>query len=560
MWRKVRRKLMPHFVNAYENIVTDALEGLLLSSSGAHLARLDGFPGTKVIINRKHSPNKVAVVSGGGSGHEPAHAGFVGRGMLAAAVCGEIFASPSVDAVLAAILAVTGKAGCLLVVKNYTGDRLNFGLAAEKARAMGKKVAMVIVADDISIDGHPKPRGIAGTLIVHKIAGYFAERGRSLEVVTAKASAVAKEVVTCGVALSTCNVPGNAEVQRIPDGKAELGLGIHGEPGANVIELSSATNVAELIRTKLLSRVKKSTGYAMLINNLGGMTALEMNIVSRALLTGAKSARITHVIGPAPLMTALDMQGFSVSLMPLSAEITTALGFAVEPKCWPGLQRMMTTRLVGVHKSMTGRPFTASKNEKVRTYLLAACDQLIKYESHLNELDSKIGDGDTGTTIAAAAFALKKNIDVLPLAHFDELCSAISKQLMAAMGGSSGVLLAILFASAAATSAEGRYWTIAFLEGLNKVKHYGGAKLGDRTMIDALEPALQNLANGKTLRVAASVARQGADATAVMQKAAAGRASYVPSSNLDGIVDPGAEAVALLFEALADAKLPGMKA
>jgi len=137
---------VPHLINAKEDIVTEALEGFLLTAGSKDLVRLDGFPGTKVIVNRKHNPNKVAIVSGGGSGHEPAHAGFVGKGMLAAAVCGEIFASPSVDAILAGILAVTGKAGCLLIVKNYTGDRLNFGLAAEKARALGKKVWMVIVA------------------------------------------------------------------------------------------------------------------------------------------------------------------------------------------------------------------------------------------------------------------------------------------------------------------------------------------------------------------------------------------------------------------------------
>jgi ATP-dependent dihydroxyacetone kinase len=542
---------MPHFINSKENIVTEALEGFLLTAGSKDIVRLDGFPGTKVIVNRKHSLNKVAIVSGGGSGHEPAHAGFVGKGMLAAAVCGEIFASPSVDAILAGILAVTGKAGCLLIVKNYTGDRLNFGLAAEKARALGKNVSMVIVADDISIEEHTNPRGIAGTLFVHKVAGYYAEKGRSLAVVTAKANAVAKTVVTYAVSLSSCNLPGNVQEQRIPNGKAELGLGIHGEPGAKIIEYDSAQQIVELVRAKLLKKAKRSKSYAMLINNLGATTPIEMNIISGALLSGVGAAKITHVVGPAALMTALDMHGFSASLIPMTADIATAFGFAVEPKSWPGLHKVVKSRAQAVHKNLKAKSVPASKNDTISALIIAACDQLIAHESHLNHLDSKIGDGDTGSTVATAARALKNDISSLPLAQFDQLCSAISNRLLAAMGGSSGVLLAILFASTSASAAEGRCWTIAFLEGLNKVKEYGGAKLGDRTMIDALEPALHALAKGKTLQVAATLARQGAEATAKMQKAAAGRASYVPSDSLGGIVDPGAEAVAVLFEALA---------
>jgi dihydroxyacetone kinase len=549
---------VPHFVNSKEDVVTEALEGFLLSRGNKDIVRLDGFPSTKVIFNRRHNPNKVAVVSGGGSGHEPAHAGFVGRGMLAAAVCGEIFASPSVDAILAGILSVTGKAGCLLIVKNYTGDRLNFGLAAEKARALGKKVWMVIVADDISIEGHINPRGIAGTLLVHKVAGYYAEKGRSLVVVAAKANAVAKAVVTYGVSLSSCNVPGNIQEQRIPDGKVELGLGIHGEPGAKVIQFDSAQQVSELVRTKLLEKAKKSKSYAMLINNLGSSTPIEMNIISRALLSGVGAAKITHVVGPASLMTALDMHGFSASLIAMTSDIATALAFEVEPKSWPGLHKVVKSTAQVVHKNLKVKSIPASKNDAASKLIIAACDQLIAHESRLNYLDSKIGDGDTGSTIATAARALKNDIGNLPLAKFDRLCSAISNRLLATMGGSSGVLLAILFASTAASAAEGRYWTIAFLEGLNKVKDYGGANLGDRTMIDALEPALIALAHGETVEVASNLARQGANATAKMRNAAAGRASYVHSDNLHGVIDPGAEAVAILFSALAQTKLNGL--
>ena len=172
---------MAQFINSKETLVVDSIDGLLRSSGGSNLARLDGYPAIKVVLRTDHKPDKkVAIVAGGGSGHEPAHAGFVGPGMLTAAVCGEIFSSPSVDAVFAAIMAVTGKAGCLLIFKNYTGDRLNFGLAAEKARAFGRKVEVVIVKDDIALPDIPQPRGIAGVMFVEKIAGHFAEKGMPL--------------------------------------------------------------------------------------------------------------------------------------------------------------------------------------------------------------------------------------------------------------------------------------------------------------------------------------------------------------------------------------------
>ncbi|MEL6588398.1 MAG: dihydroxyacetone kinase subunit DhaK, partial [Pseudomonadota bacterium] len=190
---------------------------------------LDGYPHIKVVYRANWDRSKVALVSGGGSGHEPAHAGFVGTGMLTAAVCGEVFASPSVEAVLAGILEVTGEAGCLLIVKNYTGDRLNFGLAAERARALGRKVEMVVVDDDIALPDLPQPRGVAGTLFVHKVAGALAEQGHSLEDVTAAAQKVIGTVTSIGTSLDTCTVPGSPKEDRIPAGKAELGLGIHGE-------------------------------------------------------------------------------------------------------------------------------------------------------------------------------------------------------------------------------------------------------------------------------------------------------------------------------------------
>ena len=168
------------FFNQRTSLVSDVIEGAIIASPWNNLARLESDPAIRVVVRSDLNKSNVAVISGGGSGHEPAHVGFIGKGMLTAAVCGDIFASPSVDAVLTAIQAVTGEAGCLLIVKNYTGDRLNFGLAAEKAKRDGLKGEMVIVADVIALPDNKQPRGIAGTALVHKIAGYAAEQGKSL--------------------------------------------------------------------------------------------------------------------------------------------------------------------------------------------------------------------------------------------------------------------------------------------------------------------------------------------------------------------------------------------
>ncbi|MDB5683140.1 MAG: dak [Sphingomonas bacterium] len=226
-------------------VVPDLVDALVRSDR--RLARIDGH---NVVLRVDPSPpadDRVALISGGGPGHEPAHAGYVGAGMLTAAVLGEVFTSPSVDAVLAAIRAVTGAAGCLLIVKNYTGDRLNFGLAAQIARAEGLNVEMVLVDDDAATGGGSRvgARGLAGTVLVHKIAGAAATTGATL----AEAQAVAERAIsglsTMGVALSPCILPGAAAANfTLPRDEVEFGLGIHGEQG---VSREGVAPVAELV-------------------------------------------------------------------------------------------------------------------------------------------------------------------------------------------------------------------------------------------------------------------------------------------------------------------------
>ncbi len=239
-----------HFIEARDSLVTDAIDGLLAARGGA-LARLDGYPDIRVVVRAERDPNKVAIISGGGSGHEPTHAGFVGEGLLDAAVCGDVFASPSADAVLAGILAVSGPAGCLVVVKNYAGDRLNFGLAAERARGLGIAVETVLVADDIALPEAKQPRGIAGTLFVHKVAGHAAAAGLPLAEVAERARKAASVARSLGIAVSTATIPGSHRAERMAEGQAELGLGIHGEPGAERLALPQASELARIMAERL---------------------------------------------------------------------------------------------------------------------------------------------------------------------------------------------------------------------------------------------------------------------------------------------------------------------
>jgi len=537
------------FVNGTESLVVDAIDGLLRSSGGANLARLDGYPGIKVVLRTDHRRGRVAIVAGGGSGHEPAHASFVGKGMLTAAVCGEVFASPSVDAVFAAIMAVTGKGGCLVIIKNYTGDRLNFGLAAERARALGRKVEVVIVKDDIAMPDVLQPRGIAGVAIVEKVAGHYAELGANLKTVAAMARKAADHVVSLGISLSSCTLPGIGREDRVPRGKAELGLGIHGEPGSELVTFEGARQTALVLLDRLFAAARPARSYALLLNNLGSTTALEMNLLTNEVLASRRGARIKLVLGPATLVSSLDMHGFSLSLLPLTPEFEKALLSPASPLVWPRVRSHVRPRLVKLPRELKRKPLRASRNPALSAVVSRACDVLIAAEGKLNALDAKVGDGDTGSTVATAARHLQAALPLMPLARLDRFFAATSEALSRSMGGSSGVLLAIFFAAASQSASDGASWQDSLAAGLVAMMAHVGARPGDRTMVDALAPALGALPTG--LAKAATAARAGADATARMQAARAGRSSHVPASHLKGVPDPGAEAIALLLEGLA---------
>lgn len=540
------------FYDDRKQLVNDAIEGLVLSAPHGNLMRLDIDPAIRIVARSDWDKSRVAVISGGGAGHEPAHAGFVGKGMLTAAVCGDLFASPSVDAVLNAIVAVTGDRGCLLIVKNYTGDRLNFGLAAEKAKRYGLKVEMVIVADDIALPDNKQPRGIAGTALVHKIAGYAAEHGKSLSEVRDIAQQASDNVFSLGVAMESCNLPGSDDAQgRIKPGQVELGLGIHGEPGASVVESHNSKALIDMLVKPLKAQVGDAR-VAVLINNLGGVSALEMALLTKELAHSVLQEQIAWLIGPAPLVSSLDMKGFSLSVLKLTPDFERALQADVETVGWlkpVAFAPVKTVKHSKVYDDLDIRP---SDNPTVAARVSQIVQTLIQLENRLNALDAKVGDGDTGSTFALGARDIADLLDKgeLPLNNSAQLLQLVGDRLATVMGGSSGVLMSIFFTAAGQSLQRGDALADALLKGLAQMKQYGGADLGDRTLIDALQPALEALRD-KDLPAAAHAAKAGAEKTASMQKAGAGRASYVNSQNLAGVTDPGAVAVADVFAALA---------
>ena len=544
------------FMNDRKTLINDVIEGVILTSPYKNLAKLDVDPAIRVVVRRDWDKKKVALISGGGSGHEPAHVGFVGKGMLTAAVCGEVFASPSVDAVLNAIVAVTGKAGCLLIVKNYTGDRLNFGLAAEKAKGMGYDVELVMVSDDISLPDNKQPRGIAGTVLVHKIAGYAAEQGKSLKDVTKIAQQAIDATASIGVAAAGCSLPGGGEdeeEQRIESGHVELGLGIHGEPGVSTMKTQNSKKVVDTLVEKLQQHVKKSDKLAVLINNLGGVSPLEMSQITKEVVHSALGSSVRYLIGPASLVSALDMKGFSLSVIALKGGIEEALLAEVEAAGWHPLVKLEKLATKKGKAISDKKSVKASSNAEVGKIVETITQTLSGLEDELNKLDAKVGDGDTGSTFATGARDIQKQNKgkKLPLNNVADLLGVVGDRLATVMGGSSGVLMSIFFTAAGKKVAEGEKLPKALLFGLERMKHYGGADLGDRTMIDALQPALEALGKKDALKGAAKAAAKGAKDTASMKKANAGRSSYLSSDSLKGVKDPGAVAVEKVFEALA---------
>lgn len=311
---------MKKLIQDKNTILKDMLDGNTVSNNDVEVV-------SDTIVVRKHKKQSgVALVSGGGSGHEPAHAGFVAEGMLDAAVCGEIFTSPTPDKILDAIKAVDNGDGVLLVIKNYAGDVMNFEMAQEMAQMEDIKVESVIVRDDIAISDPEKRRGVAGTVFVHKYAGYLAEKGVALDEIKSKVEALLPDIKSIGMALTPPMVPTTGKNGfDIEDNQMEIGIGIHGEKGLHREDVQPINVIVERLLDQLYKEIEKKPLIVM-VNGMGGTPLSELNIVTKYLDEQFNQNDIDvkqWFVGD--YMTALDMQGFSITVLPFSEELSEAL-------------------------------------------------------------------------------------------------------------------------------------------------------------------------------------------------------------------------------------------
>jgi dihydroxyacetone kinase-like protein len=317
---------MKKLINASENVVNEALQGM--ASAHSDLIKVQFSP---TFIYRADAPvkNKVAVISGGGSGHEPMHGGFVGLGMLDAACPGAVFTSPTPDQMLAATKAVDGGKGTLHIVKNYTGDVMNFELAADMARADGLQVESVVIDDDVAVKDSTWTagrRGVGATILAEKICGAAAEAGKSLAEVRDLCKKVNAQGRSMGMALTSCTVPHVGKPTfALPEDEMEVGVGIHGEPGRTRMKIKPADEIVELLMEPILSDIPYKSGdeVLMFVNGLGGTPLIELYIVYRKAEEIAKKAglKITrNLVGS--YITSLEMAGTSITLLKLDDQLT----------------------------------------------------------------------------------------------------------------------------------------------------------------------------------------------------------------------------------------------
>ena len=558
---------MKKLINDPRHLVRELLEGTVDLSPNLALLEAEN-----VVVRSDLPPpaeRKVAVLSGGGSGHEPAHAGYVGRGMLSAAIAGDVFTSPSTDAVLAAILAVSGPAGALLVVKNYTGDRLNFGLAAELARQQGIPVEMVVVADDVSLRELVKPerrRGIAGTVLVHKLAGAAADRGLPLAAVADIARSAAGQLGSMGVGLGACIVPAAGTPGfELGENEIEFGLGIHGEKGVERTSIRSADDIAASLLEVIVKdrRLASGSQVALLVNGLGGTALMELAIMARASFRYLRSRGIAVPRAwSGNFMTAIEMPGCSLTLLPLNAEREALLDDPTSAPAWPGGGRVTSQReIVAAPVQITTAPTASGPlSPRLKQATLAVATALEAAEARLTDLDSRTGDGDLGASMARGAAAIRAMPDEsysTPARLLADLGDAVRR----AIAGSSGPFYATALLRASARLHDlpepgAAEWLGAFEAGIEAITELGGAKPGDRTMVDALVPAMEAWRTSG-FASAADAAWRGAEATSEMFPVL-GRASYLGRRAV-GTPDGGAIAVAIWLAALSDEIVGGRR-
>lgn len=559
---------------------------------------LDFDPKFKVISKEEINQDKVTLISGGGSGHEPAHAGFVGTGMLDAAVCGDVFASPSQIQVYQAIRRTASTKGSLLIIKNYSGDIMNFKNAAHLATEDGIEVDYVKVDDDIAVEDSLYTvgrRGVAGTVLVHKVAGAAAEAGLSLAEVKEAAQHAIDHVRSIGFAYTSCTVPAKGTPTfHIEENEMEYGVGIHGEPGIRREKIVPADELAQRMVTSLLDNLQmndqKQEEVAVLINGFGGTPLQELYLLNNSVIREltAKNKQVFKVF-VGNYMTSIDMAGASVTIMKLDETLkkwlsapcdTPALSIKgpFEPVNYTEVIQEEKADSNVSFKNNTDAAAAVIKNNRFTlqniVYLLDQMSQvIIENEVPFCELDSHAGDGDFGMSVAKGFKQLKvewEDILAHHLTNIGEFLDACSMVIMEYCGGASGPIWGSGFRAASKNVQQKEELTIqefadmmqAVVKGIQETgeRSFGrGAVVGDKTLIDALVPFAdawtQSAEQGDDIKVAASKAAEAAvqgSKNTIEIVARMGRAGTVGERSI-GYPDAGAHALGVIFTELAKA-------
>lgn len=589
---------MKKIMNTAESFVYDMCHGM----AKAH-PELEFVEKYKVVKKKVIDRDKVTLISGGGSGHEPAHAGFVGTGMLDAAVCGDIFASPSQIQVYNALKMTASKKGTLMIVKNYSGDCMNFNNAGALAKEDGIRVDAVYVNDDIAVKDSLYTvgrRGVAGTVFVHKIAGAAAEQGKSLAEVKAVAEKVIANIRSFGFALTSCTVPAaGSPTFEIGEDEMEFGVGIHGEPGRKREKLISADALAARIVPDIAADLGLKAGeeIALLINGFGGSPLQELYLFNNSVTNELEKAGVKiykTLVGN--YMTSIDMAGASVTFLRLDDELKAYLDYPVATPAitWGGSSKediAAREAIQALAKALNVTPATFAKKaeavqeaaveeeagsyafegkpvigEKINTpgmgkLVELMADIIIENEVPFCKAD-RCGDGDFGMSIAKGFKQLKKDWDSRKKGDVGEFLISCSEVIMEYCGGASGPIWGSAFRYAGKAVKGKKEIDLADLaaifqaavEGVQETgrKSFGkGAVVGDKTLIDALVPAADTLTAAAkegmkmkaAMKKAAAAAVEGADKTKFIQ-AKMGRAGVTDS---EGYPDAGAYGLGVIF-------------
>ncbi|KAJ3994626.1 DAK1/DegV-like protein [Lentinula boryana] len=572
---------LKHVYSSSDGLVDRSLQGAVALNPSLRLHQAS----KSVYVYPPSQQAKTSIISGGGAGHEPAHASYTGYGMLAASVSGEIFASPSAKQILSTIrlAAYAGedahprrntitdrsaaysphKKDVLVVINNYTGDRLNFGLAIEKARAEGIRIDSVVVADDVSLlhsEGSDLvgPRGLAGNILICKILGALAERESSLENLKRAGDTLVSHLASIGVGLEHCHVPGNNySGAAMGEDECEVGLGLHNEPGVRRMKFQDSVKLVDEMIGKILrsrgvvdggrdSFIQEGDITVLFVNNLGGMSQLEMGAIMTDILARLALSDIHPLrIYSSSFMTSLNAPGFSVSLLNVSAvhrtprpsaiyhpiDVLGLLDDPTEAHSWIGIRRFWpvdgqrdwrgqqraTEKVLGLMSMGNGTSKAKGEDpsaettywhqvdvspESVKKGIMGACRAVLDEEALLTEYDTIVGDGDCGTTFSRGAKAILSAIETQQLEvnklSPGQLVHCVGEILEDNMGGTIGALFAIFFTAWSSaitrmihpsmTSISPIHFMDTLPDALNSLAHHTSAKPGDRTIMDALYP------------------------------------------------------------------------